>query len=76
MLAKKIINGKRISGSKRPLRAVSLRRILSLVLAVKAIPAMKPMPMPRYARPERPAEKPYLVRKTDEMVVKKRYKRP
>lgn len=47
MLAKKIISGKRISGSNRPLRAVSFSRTLSLVLAVKAIPAMKPMPMPR-----------------------------
>jgi hypothetical protein len=39
---------------------------------MNARPARKPIPIPRYARPARPTEKPYWPVKTWVIVVKKR----
>jgi hypothetical protein len=44
----------------------------SFVKAIIARPPIKPKPIPRYASPDRPTEKPYFWVKTLGMVVKKR----
>ena len=73
MQAKMIIKGRRISGSNTPLFfEVDLTSILSLVRPMNISPQIKPMPMPRYASPESPVEKPYWLVNTDDIVVKKR----
>lgn len=73
MQAKMIIVGRRISGSNfPPFFAVAAETIRSFVKAIIARPPMKPKPIPRYASPERPTEKPYVLVKTLGIVVKKR----